>query len=67
MEFKKLVCENCGSSDFSYQENIYTCRHCGTKYILANDGNYAIYNYNINQCIIQMIMKKSFLGPKVPA
>lgn len=48
MEFKKLVCENCGSSDFSYQDNIYTCRHCGTKYVLANDGNYIIYNYNIN-------------------
>ena len=47
MEFKKLVCENCGSSDFSYQENIYTCRHCGTKYILANDGNYTIYNLSL--------------------
>lgn len=48
MELKKLVCENCGSSDFSYQDNIYTCRHCGTKYVLANDGNYIIYNYNYN-------------------
>lgn len=48
MEFKKLVCENCGSNDFSYKDKFYTCNHCGTKYILADDGKYIIYNCNIN-------------------
>ena len=29
---KPLTCEMCGSTDVVREEDLYVCRHCGTKY-----------------------------------
>ncbi len=64
---KKLVCENCGSSDFSYQDNIYTCKRAEQNMFLQMMEtilSITIILISMIRCIIQMIMKKSLLRPK---
>lgn len=31
---KKLVCENCGSTDFRTEGNVRICSYCDTRYVL---------------------------------
>ncbi len=39
---KIFKCENCGSSSFSEQNELYVCQNCGTKYTKEQTGSFTV-------------------------
>lgn len=34
---KSLICDRCGSVDIRYEQPLYVCQHCGTRFVLDGD------------------------------
>lgn len=55
---KKLVCENCGSSDFRSEGNVRICSYCGTRYVLeSSDLGPRTSNISLDSDIRRLLRK----------
>ena len=57
---RAIVCEMCGASEFKYENGIYTCAYCGTRYIFVGKERLAVADISEIVTVVSVHFHRSY-------